>query len=58
MHRYAVAAGQRVDAHTPIGLLASNGRSSGPNVHHEVIVNGQWQDPEEFIGLTRLVPIA
>jgi murein DD-endopeptidase MepM/ murein hydrolase activator NlpD len=58
MYRYAIAVGRSVEAYTPIGLLGSIGRASGPNVHHEAIVNGQWQDPEEFIGLTRLVPIA
>jgi murein DD-endopeptidase MepM/ murein hydrolase activator NlpD len=58
MHRYTVSVGQRVEAHTQIGLLGSTGRASGPHVHYEVIVNGQPQDPEKFIELARLVPIA
>jgi murein DD-endopeptidase MepM/ murein hydrolase activator NlpD len=57
MHRYIVSVGQRVDAHTQIGLLGSSGRSSGPHVHYEVLVNGEPQDPEKFIGLGHLVPV-
>jgi murein DD-endopeptidase MepM/ murein hydrolase activator NlpD len=58
MHRYMVAVGQRVDTQTQIGLVGSTGRASGPHVHYEVIVNGQPQDPEKFIGLARLAAIA
>ena len=58
MHRYTVSVGQRVEAHMQIGLVGSTGRASGPHVHYEVIVNGQPEDPERFIGLARLVPIA
>jgi len=32
MHRYTVSVGQRVEAHTQIGLLGSTGRASGPHV--------------------------
>jgi len=58
MHRYTVSVGQRVEAHTRIGFLGSTGRAFGPHVHYEVIVNGEPQDPEKFIGRARLVPIA
>jgi murein DD-endopeptidase MepM/ murein hydrolase activator NlpD len=58
MHRGTVSVGQRVEAQTEIGLLGSTGRASGPRVHYEVSVNGQPQDPEKFIGLAHLVPIA
>jgi murein DD-endopeptidase MepM/ murein hydrolase activator NlpD len=58
MHRYTVSVGQRVEAQMQIGLVGSTGRASGPHVHYEVIVNGQPEDPERFIGLARLVPIA
>jgi murein DD-endopeptidase MepM/ murein hydrolase activator NlpD len=58
MHRYMVSMGQRVDTQTQIGLVGSTGRASGPHVHYEVIVNGQPQDPEKFIGLARLAAIA
>jgi len=58
LHRYTVSVGQRVEARTHIGLLGSTGHVSDPRVHYEVIVNGQSQDPEKFIELARLVPIA
>ena len=58
MHRYTVSVGQTVEAHAQIGFLGSTGRASGPHVHYEVIVNGEPQDPEKFIALARLIPIA
>jgi murein DD-endopeptidase MepM/ murein hydrolase activator NlpD len=58
MHRYTVSVGQRVEARTQMGLLGSTGRASGSYVHYEVIVNGQPQDPEKFMEITHLVPIA
>jgi murein DD-endopeptidase MepM/ murein hydrolase activator NlpD len=58
MHRYMVAVGQRVDTQTQIGLVGSTGRASGPHVHYEVIVNGQPQNPEKFMGLAHLASIA
>jgi len=58
LHRYTVSVGQRVEARTQMGLLGSTGRASGSYVHYEVIVNGQPQDPEKFMEITHLVPIA
>jgi len=56
LHRYIVSVGQRVAEHEQIGLLGSSGRSSGPHVHYEVLVNNEPQDPEKFIGLARVIP--
>jgi murein DD-endopeptidase MepM/ murein hydrolase activator NlpD len=56
LHRFVVSPGQRVEGHARIGYLGSTGRSSGPHVHYEVLVNGEAQDPEKFIGLARLLP--
>jgi murein DD-endopeptidase MepM/ murein hydrolase activator NlpD len=58
LHRFLVSVGQKVAAHAEIGLVGTTGRSSGPHVHYEVRVNGQPQDPEKFLELSRLIPIA
>jgi murein DD-endopeptidase MepM/ murein hydrolase activator NlpD len=49
LHRIMVAVGQRLGAREQIGQLGSSGRSSGPHVHYEVLVNGTAQDPEKFL---------
>jgi murein DD-endopeptidase MepM/ murein hydrolase activator NlpD len=58
LHRYIVSVGQQVAQHEQIGLLGSSGRSSGPHVHYEILVNDEPQDPEKFIGLARVIPAA
>jgi murein DD-endopeptidase MepM/ murein hydrolase activator NlpD len=58
LHRYIVSVGQSVAEHTQIGFLGSTGRSSGPHVHYEILVNDEPQDPEKFLGLPRLIPVA
>ncbi len=58
LHRYIVSVGQTVAEHEQIGFLGSSGRSSGPHVHYEVLVNNEPQDPEKFIGLARIIPAA
>jgi murein DD-endopeptidase MepM/ murein hydrolase activator NlpD len=58
LHRFVVSVGQRIAEHEQIGLLGSSGRSSGPHVHYEVLVNNEPQDPEKFIGLARVIPAA
>ncbi len=57
LHRATVSVGQRIAAHTQIGFLGSTGRATGPHVHYEVLVNGEPQDPEKFLGLARLVSV-
>lgn len=57
LHRYVVSVGQRVAAHQMIGYLGSSGRATGPHVHYEVLVNGEPQDPEKFLGLAKLMPV-
>src|SRR5271163_1614779 len=57
MHRYIVAVGQWVAQHAQIGSLGSTGRSSGPHVHYEILVNGEPQDPERFIALAPLMSV-
>ena len=55
LSRYTVSVGQQVGGRAQIGFLGSTGRATGPHVHYEVLVNGEPQDPEKFLGLARLV---
>ena len=58
LHRYTVLVGERVRAQTQIGYIGTSGRSTGPHVHYEVLVNGEPQNPERFFSLARLIPAA
>ena len=58
LHRQTVSVGQSIAAHAQIGFLGSTGRATGPHVHYEVLVNGEPQDPEKFLGLARFVAVA
>jgi murein DD-endopeptidase MepM/ murein hydrolase activator NlpD len=58
MHRYIVSVGQTVAGHAQIGFLGITGRSSGPHVHYEILVNDEPQDPEKFLGLARVISVA
>ncbi len=49
LHRFLVAVGQRVAAHQEIGELGSTGRSTGPHLHYEVLVDGTALDPAKFL---------
>jgi murein DD-endopeptidase MepM/ murein hydrolase activator NlpD len=49
LHRILVARGQRIGAHSQIGELGSTGRSTGPHLHYEVIVDGRPLDPAKFL---------
>jgi murein DD-endopeptidase MepM/ murein hydrolase activator NlpD len=44
-----VKVGQEVDHREQIGLLGNSGRSTGPHVHYEVLVNGKPYDPMNFL---------
>lgn len=58
LRRCLVAVGQTVATQTEIGLLGTTGRSTGPHVHYEVRVDGQPQDPQKFLSLAHLLPVA
>ena len=58
LHRYTVLVGEQVRAHTQIGYVGTTGRSTGPHVHYEILVNGEPQNPEKFFGLAQLIPAA
>jgi murein DD-endopeptidase MepM/ murein hydrolase activator NlpD len=49
LHRIVVPRGQRVQARQQLAELGSTGRSTGPHLHYEVLVNGVAQDPEKFL---------
>lgn len=43
-----VTRGQEVTAGQVLGLSGNTGRSSGPHLHWEMTINGDWIDPAEF----------
>jgi murein DD-endopeptidase MepM/ murein hydrolase activator NlpD len=45
LQRVSVRGGQRVERGQLIGLSGNTGRSSGPHLHYEVIVDGRTVDP-------------
>ena len=53
--RIDVKVGDTVGYRQQIGLLGSSGRSTGPHVHYEVLVNGRPVDPMNFLKAGRYV---
>jgi murein DD-endopeptidase MepM/ murein hydrolase activator NlpD len=41
--------GQKVIRGEQIATVGSSGRTTGPHVHYEIQVNGQYEDPQKFI---------
>ena len=46
---FAVEVGQRVSRGDPLGIQGSTGKSTGPHLHFEVLVNGEHEDPASFV---------
>jgi murein DD-endopeptidase MepM/ murein hydrolase activator NlpD len=42
---YSVRPGQHVDRGEVIGQIGSTGRTTGPHLHYELLVNGQLTNP-------------
>lgn len=49
LRRTEVKKGQKVKLGDKIGQLGTSGRSTGPHLHYEVIVDDKQVDPEKFI---------
>ena len=41
--------GDEIGFRDKVGLLGNTGRSTGPHVHYEILVNGKPVDPTNFI---------
>lgn len=46
-----VRKGEWIEAGTPLALVGSSGRSTGPHLHFEVKRHGKNMDPAEFLGI-------
>ena len=49
LSKLGVGIGQRVDAGASLGLTGSTGRSSGPHLHYEVLVQGRPINPRAYL---------
>jgi beta-lactamase regulating signal transducer with metallopeptidase domain len=50
MEKYLVEAGQTVKKGEVIGYVGSTGLSTGPHLHYEVMKDGKFVDPADYIG--------
>ena len=53
LHKIIVKKGDTIEKGDTIGLLGSSGRSTGPHVHYEVLVNKIYLNPEKVASLRR-----
>jgi murein DD-endopeptidase MepM/ murein hydrolase activator NlpD len=49
LRQVTVSPGQRVEKGQVIGLVGSTGRSTGPHLHYELMVEGKPVDPQGFL---------
>ena len=49
MKKILVTVGQKVKRGDVIGLVGKTGRTTGPHLHYEVLVNGTPADPMKYI---------
>jgi len=54
LDRVDVQPGQQVDAGQVIGTLGNSGRTTGPHLHLELLLNGQRIDPATVLPLDQL----
>lgn len=48
-HQNLVQPGQKVLRGDQIGTVGSSGRTTGPHLHYEIVVNGKTENPKKFI---------
>ena len=53
LSRASVRKGDTIERGEILGYVGSSGRSTGPHLHYEVLVQGSPRDPEIFIALAR-----
>lgn len=51
LNKTLVKEGQKIRAGEVIGLSGSTGKSTGPHLHYEVLVDSKAKNPKNFIGL-------
>ncbi len=49
LQKILVGKGQKISFRQKIGLVGTSGRSTGPHLHYEVVVNGKQVNPINFI---------
>ena len=55
LRRLLVKKGKRISHRQAIGVLGNSGRSTGPHVHYEILVDGEQVDPSKFLTAGRHV---
>jgi murein DD-endopeptidase MepM/ murein hydrolase activator NlpD len=53
MTNYIVKEGQTVEKGDIIGYVGSTGLSTGPHLHYEVMKEGEYVDPQDYLGKTK-----